>query len=248
LGFAALNPTYENLFGISNQSGGDTMELTGAMLMAAPREKVWQALNDPNVLVHCIPGCEEVQQVSPVETHTRVLLKMGPVRARFVGKIMMSDVRPAEGCTLDFQGSGGAAGFARGTSVVTLASEGEGTRLLYSASASVGGKLGQIGGRMIDASAKQMADQFFSALQAQLAGTPVVEAVQAAPPPDPDLPAEVAEAPQIAPPHQHRPVTATRIAAPASAPLMAEGVRALWFCLGALSTGFGVWLASQLVH
>jgi hypothetical protein len=78
-------------------------------------------------------------------------------------------------------------------------------------------------------------------LQAQLAGTPVVEAVQAAP-------AEAAEAPQIAQPHQHRPVTATRIAAPASGPLMAEGVRALWFCLGALSTGFGVWLASQLVR
>jgi len=222
------------------------MELTGVMLMAAPREKVWQALNDPNVLVHCIPGCEEVQQVSPTETHTRVLLKMGPVRARFVGKIVMSDIRPAEGCTLDFQGSGGAAGFARGKSVVTLASEGEGTRLQYSASASVGGKLGQIGGRMIDASARQMAEQFFSALQAQLAGTPVVEAVQAAP--TPDMPAAAAAAPQIAPPQQQRPVVATRAAAPASGPLMAEGVRALWFCLGALSTGFGVWLASQLVR
>lgn len=235
------------------------MELTGAMLMAAPREKVWQALNDPNVLVHCIPGCEEVQQVSPTETHTRVLLKMGPVRARFVGKILMSDIRPAEGCTLDFQGSGGAAGFARGTSVVTLASEGEGTRLQYSATASVGGKLGQIGGRMIDASAKQMAEQFFSALQAQLAGTPVAEAqaaeAQAAeairvtpaalPPAEPPPPAA---APQAAQPAMRPPVSAVKAAAPASTPLMAEGVRALWFCLGALSTGFGVWLASQLAR
>lgn len=229
------------------------MELTGAMLMAAPREKVWQALNDPNVLVHCIPGCEEVQQVSPTETHTRVLLKMGPVRARFIGKILMSDIRPAEGCTLDFQGSGGAAGFARGTSVVTLASEGGGTRLQYSAKASVGGKLGQIGGRMIDASARQMAEQFFSALQAQLAGTPAAEAVQAAPaveaaPMEEAPPVAAPSAPQAVQPAMHQPVSATRVAAPASTPLIAEGVRALWFCLGALSTGFGVWLASQLTR
>ena len=228
------------------------MELTGAMLMAAPREKVWQALNDPNVLVHCIPGCEEVQQLSPTETHTRVLLKMGPVRARFVGKIVMSDIRPAEGCTLAFQGSGGAAGFARGTSVVTLASEGDGTRLQYSATASVGGKLGQIGGRMIDASARQMAEQFFAALQAQLAGAPVAEAQQAPPAveaaahtsPQPQLPHQTQPQPQP----QHQPVSAVRAAVAASPPVMAEGVRALWFCLGALSTGFGVWLASQLMR
>ena len=220
------------------------MELTGAMLMAAPREKVWQALNDPNVLVHCIPGCEEVQQISPTETHTRVLLKMGPVRARFVGKIVMSDIRPAEGCTLDFQGSGGAAGFARGTSVVTLASEGEGTRLQYSASASVGGKLGQIGGRMIDASAKQMAEQFFSALQAQLAGTPAAVAPQETP----IVSAPQDATPQDATPPRHQPVSAVRPVAPLSSPLAGEGVRALWFGLGALSTGFGVWLASQLMR
>ena len=214
------------------------MELTGAMLIAAPREKVWDALNDPNVLVHCIPGCEEVQQISPTETHTRVLLKMGPVRARFVGKILMSEIRPAEGCTLNFQGSGGAAGFARGTSVVTLASEGDGTRLQYSATASVGGKLGQIGGRMIDASAKQMAEQFFSALQAQLTDVPALEAAQA-----PELESPVAPAPL------RPPVSAVRRAAPAPSPLLiGEGVRALWFCLGVLSTGFGVWLASMLTR
>lgn len=214
------------------------MELTGAMLIAAPREKVWDALNDPNVLVHCIPGCEEVQQISPTETHTRVLLKMGPVRARFVGKILMSEIRPAEGCTLNFQGSGGAAGFARGTSVVTLASEGDGTRLQYSATASVGGKLGQIGGRMIDASAKQMAEQFFSALQAQLTDVPALEAAQA-----PELESPVAPAPL------RPPVSAVRQAAPAPSPLLiGEGVRALWFCLGVLSTGFGVWLASMLTR
>ena len=227
------------------------MELTGAMLMAAPREKVWQALNDPNVLVHCIPGCEEVQQVSPTETHTRVLLKMGPVRARFVGKILMSDIRPAEGCTLDFQGSGGAAGFARGTSVVALASEGNGTRLQYSASASVGGKLGQIGGRMIDASARQMAEQFFTALQAQLAGAPVAEAAPVAETP-PAIEAPPVATPQAAPQPQAQPqpqpISAVRTPAQPSTPLLGEGVRALWFCLGALSTGFGIWLATLLMR
>ena len=225
------------------------MELTGAMLMAAPRERVWQALNDPNVLVHCIPGCEEVQQISPTETHTRVLLKMGPVRARFVGKILMSDIRPAEGCTLDFQGSGGAAGFARGTSVVALASEGDGTRLQYSATASVGGKLGQIGGRMIDASARQMAEQFFSALQAQLAGAPVAEAAPEAGPAieaPPSAPPQAA--PQAQPQPQLQPISAVRTPAQLSTPMLGEGVRALWFCLGALSTGFGVWLATLLMR
>ncbi len=122
--------------------------------------------------------------------------------------------------------------------MVTLASEGDGTRLQYSATASVGGKLGQIGGRMIDASAKQMAEQFFSALQAQLAGAPAIEGPQA-----PALESPVAPAPL------RPPVSAVRHAAPALSPLlMGEGVRALWFCLGVLSTGFGVWLASMLTR
>ena len=226
------------------------MELSGDLLIGAPRAKVWQALNDPGVLVHCIPGCEEVQRISPTETHTRVLLKMGPVRARFVGKILMTDILPDQGCTLNFEGSGGAAGFARGTSVVSLDGEGDQTRLRYSANASVGGKLGQIGGRMIDASAKQMADQFFSALQARLAsvpgdeGTPTV-ALEGAH----DAMAKVSAT--ALPPVTATlaaPITATRAPMPPPMPsMLSEGTRVLWFCLGALSTGFGVWIASRLI-
>ena len=87
------------------------MELNGDIFIDAARERVWQALNDPQVLLASIPGGEEVRQLSPTETHVRVLIKMGPVRARFVGKILMSEVRANEGCVMNFEGSGGAAGF-----------------------------------------------------------------------------------------------------------------------------------------
>ena len=132
------------------------MELHGEQIIRAPRQQVWEALNDPVILSRCIPGCEEITKVSDSETHTRVALKIGPVRARFSGKIFMTDVVDASACTLTFEGAGGAAGFAKGRSGVTLSDEAQGTRLSYSVEASVGGKLGQIGGRLIDSSAKKM--------------------------------------------------------------------------------------------
>lgn len=202
------------------------MELNGDILITAARERVWQALNDPQVLLASIPGCEEVKQLSPTETHVRVLIKLGPVRARFVGKILMSEVHANEGCVLNFEGSGGAAGFAKGRSTVSLASEGSDTRLSYTAEASVGGKLGQIGGRMIDASAKQTADQFFQAFSAQL-GAPLAAA------------AVTTEAQPIA-------IATRTVAAPPAA--TGEGVRVLWFALGAAATAFGFWIAKALGH
>ena len=144
------------------------MELQGSVTMTASPEQVWQALNDPEVLRQCIPGCEEVQQISPEEMHARVLLRMGPVRARFAGKVKMTDVRPLQGYTLNFEGSGGSAGFARGSSVITLTAAQGGTQLSYTAQASVAGKLGQIGGRLMDASAGQLADKFFNSFKAHL--------------------------------------------------------------------------------
>jgi len=134
------------------------MELTGDILIAAPRDKVWAGLNDPEVLTRCIPGCEGMEATSPTERTARVAVKVGPVRARFVGHIRMEDVRINEGCTLHFEGSGGAAGMAKGHSSVALADDAGGTRLRYTTQASIGGKLGQVGGRMIDAAAKQMAE------------------------------------------------------------------------------------------
>lgn len=209
------------------------MELNGDILIGAPRERVWQALNDPRVLLASIPGGEEVRQISPTETHVRVLIKMGPVRARFVGKILMSEVRPGEGCTLNFEGTGGAAGFASGRSTVALADEAAGTRLRYTASASVGGKLGQIGGRMIDASAKQTADQFFDAFGKQLgaaAPEPAIVATGASETP--------AFAPRVAVAASSRPAT--------TGSALSESIRALWFVLGAGATAFGFWISKAL--
>lgn len=204
------------------------MELTGDILIGAPREKVWAGLNDPEILTRCIPGCEGMEATSPTERTARVAVKVGPVRARFVGHVRMEDIRPDEGCVLRFEGSGGAAGMAKGHSNVELADEAGGTRLRYTAHASIGGKLGQVGGRMIDAASKQMADQFFTAFNEQMVG---------APPADAATPGVAATPGATAAP---RPALAPR-AAPGG-----EGVRVLWFLLGALSTGFGVWIASVL--
>ena len=141
------------------------MELQGSVTIPAAPAQVWHALNDPEVLRKCIPGCEEVRQISPQEMHARVMLKLGPVRANFVGKVLLTNVRPLLGCTLNFEGSGGSAGFAKGSSVISLASVPQGTQVDYTAQASVAGKLGQIGGRLMDASARQMADRFFAAFK-----------------------------------------------------------------------------------
>jgi carbon monoxide dehydrogenase subunit G len=213
------------------------MELTGDILIGAPREKVWAGLNDPEILTRCIPGCESMEATSPTERTARVAVKVGPVRARFVGHVRMEDIRPDEGCVLRFQGSGGAAGMAKGQSNVELSDEAGGTRLRYTAQASIGGKLGQVGGRMIDAASKQMADQFFAAFNEQMVGVPVQET-------EPAQPAKTATAPgasaATSPAFVPRSIQAPQPAA------TGEGVRVLWFVLGALSTGFGVWIASLL--
>lgn len=225
------------------------MELNGDILMAAPRKEVWAAINDPAVLARCIPGCEGMEATSDTERTARVAVKIGPVRARFSGRIRMQDVRVAEACTLQFEGSGGAAGMAKGQSSLSLSDEGDGTRLRYTAQASVGGKLGQVGGRMIDAAAKQMADQFFVALQSELArGNEPPAASQTgvqASGPVPEQPATgaVEQAPPVVAAVRASAVVSQGHAAPAAC---GEGVRVLWFALGALSTGFGVWIASML--
>lgn len=225
------------------------MELTGDMLLAAPREKVWLALNDTDILSRCIPGCEEITRVSDTETHARVVIKVGPVRARFVGKILMDDIVPGESCTLKFEGSGGAAGFAKGHSRVRLADQPDGaTQLQYTANASVGGKLGQIGARMIDASARQMAEIFFRNLQGCLAPAqapseaPVASAEAVASPASSVPPASARPAP--AP----RPSTVAPAVVTTAAAAAGESVRILWFLLGSASTGFGVWLASHFIR
>lgn len=231
------------------------MELSGDILIGAPRAKVWDGLNDAEVLVRSIPGCESMEVISPTERAARVMVKVGPVRARFTGHVRMEDIRPGEGCTLHFEGSGGPAGMAKGHSAVSLADEDGGTRLNYTVQASVGGKLGQVGGRMIDAAAKQMADQFFTAFNAAVGeAAPLVEVgptTEIAPqaPTEPPGPAAAGQAVPAPSPVPAAAVPAPRVVRPPAPPTPApvgESVRILWFALGALSTGFGVWIASLL--
>ena len=176
------------------------MELNGSVTIPAPAEAVWLALNNPDTLRRCIPGCEEVRQISPTEMHARVALRMGPVRATFVGKVLLTDVRPPVGCTLNFEGSGGGAGFAKGSSVIALTEVPSGTQLDYTTQASVAGKLGQIGGRLMDASAKQLADRFFTAFKAEVGGEATTEATAETQTPGAAL---LAPAAVVNPPHKY---------------------------------------------
>tara|TARA_Y100000588_G_C13882895_1_gene765279 strand:+ start:184 stop:771 length:588 start_codon:yes stop_codon:yes gene_type:complete len=137
------------------------MDMTGEYRIPAPREKVWEALNDPEVLKTCIPGCETLTKDSDTELSATVSTKVGPVSAKFTGKVTLSDINPPEGYKISGEGQGGVAGFAKGGAEVKLEEDGNETVLTYNATAQVGGKLAQIGSRLIDSTAKKMAGQFF---------------------------------------------------------------------------------------
>ncbi len=137
------------------------MDMTGDYRIEAPREKVWQALNDPEVLKLCIPGCEELTKDSDGGFSAKVKTKVGPVSAKFSGKVTLSDLNPPESYTISGEGQGGAAGFAKGGAKVRLAEDGAATQLSYEVNAQVGGKLAQIGSRLIDGTARKLAGQFF---------------------------------------------------------------------------------------
>lgn len=146
------------------------MEMTGEYRIPAPRETVWQALNDPEVLKACIPGCEELEKESDTSFTATVKAKIGPVSARFKGAVTLEDMRPPEGYRIVGEGKGGVAGFGKGGATVNLAEDGDETVLTYEAEAKVGGKLAQIGSRLIQGSAKKMADQFFQNFVDHLSG------------------------------------------------------------------------------
>ena len=146
------------------------MEITGEQLIPLPQAEVWRALNDPEVLKACIAGCEAIERVSDTEYRVVMVASVGPVKAKFNGKLVLSDLNPPNSYSLSFEGSGGAAGFGKGSAQVSLKAEGAATRLSYSAKASVGGKLAQVGSRLIDGVARKMADDFFAAFKEKLAG------------------------------------------------------------------------------
>jgi hypothetical protein len=145
------------------------MDMTGERRIAASRETVWQALNDPAVLKASIPGCESLERLSDTDMKATASVKIGPISARFNGAVHLSDIDPLHGYTIGGEGQGGVAGFAKGGAKVRLEPDGGATLLQYEVHAQVGGKLAQLGARLIDATAKQMADSFFDRFSAQLA-------------------------------------------------------------------------------
>ena len=138
------------------------MELADEIVINAPKDQVYAALNDPEVLKKCIPGCEELVQHSDTELEAKVVLKVGPVKARFGGEVTLDKSGAPEAFSLSGQGNGGAAGHAKGGADVTLTADGDTTVLKYVAKAQIGGKIAQLGGRLIQGTAKKLAGKFFT--------------------------------------------------------------------------------------
>ena len=207
------------------------MEMTGERRIGAPRERVWEALNDPAVLQAAIPGCESVERIGDDQFQAKVSMKLGPMSAKFGGKVTLSNIVPPASYTISGEGQGGAMGFAKGGADVALDELGPSDTLLrYNVKAQVGGKMAQLGARLIDATAKQMSDQFFDRFAAALAPPPPAPA-GAAP--------EAAAAPRPAP----RPIPAAPAGisildllpeAPYGIPLLAWAGGAIWLVIMAL--------------
>jgi len=146
------------------------MTMTGEQQLAAPREKVWAALNDSEVLKVCIPGCESLEKNSDTEFQVVATNKVGPVKARFKGKVRLTDLNPPNSYKISGEGDGGIAGFAKGGATVTLTEKDGGTLLSYNVEAQIGGKIAQLGQRLINGVAKKLADDFFAKFATAVTG------------------------------------------------------------------------------
>jgi hypothetical protein len=138
------------------------MDMTGEFRIPAPRQQVWEALNDPAILGQAIPGCQSIEKLSDTEFAAKMLSKVGPVKARFATKLTLTHLNPPASYTIAGEGQGGVAGFAKGSADVTLEEDGRDTVLRYSARLQTGGKLAQVGSRLLGATARKMANRFFS--------------------------------------------------------------------------------------
>jgi uncharacterized protein len=146
------------------------MDMKGEYRIPAPQQAVWEALNDPETLKACIPGCETIEKTSDTEMTATVKAKVGPVSARFKGKVTLSDLNPPNSYRISGEGQGGPAGFGKGGATVSLEQDGSDTILRYEATAQVGGKLAQIGARLVDGAAKKIANEFFSNFATHVGG------------------------------------------------------------------------------
>lgn len=203
------------------------MKMTGEQRIAAPREKVWAALNDPEVLRQCIPGCQSLTKEADDRLRATVEIKIGPIGAKFDGVVTLSDLNPPESYTITGQGQGGTVGSARGGAKVQLAAAGQETVLSYEVDAEVGGRLAQLGGPIIDATAKQLAGKFFQKFGETVGGT---------------LAAPV-------PMTGETPVTAAAAPAPSPAPVRRQGAPWAWIALVVLALVTGYYIGiSQTAH
>lgn len=210
-----------------------SMEIAGESLVPAPQQRVWDALNDPEVLKACIAGCQRLDKVSDTEFSAIVTTRVGPISATFRGTVNLSELDPPNSYTLTGRGQGGAAGFAKMVSRVSLQGQGDQTLLRYTAHAEVGGKLASVGSRLVQSVAKKNADDFFAAFTRQLSGPEVSQAeapAGAAPSPAPARPAVPVAMPAALP-------AGGGLGAPVPAWLVLFGTglgAALGYCLGLL--------------
>lgn len=158
------------------------MELVSEQRILASRERVYAALNDPAILQQCIPGCESLDKVSDTEMTATVTLRVGPVTAKFKGRVTLSNLSPPESYTITGEGTGGAAGFAKGSAAIRLVEEGDATLLRYEVRADVGGRLAQMGGRLIDSTARALAGRFFEEFRARVESAGAATSIHEAPP------------------------------------------------------------------
>ncbi|MEX3010536.1 carbon monoxide dehydrogenase subunit G [Hoeflea sp. TYP-13] len=208
------------------------MNLTGQYTIAAPRQDVWMALNDPDVLKRCIPGCESLEKISDTDFIGRVTMKVGAVKARLKGNVILADVEPPNGYTIVGQGQGGVAGFAKGRAQVTLTETDDGgTVLQYEAAAELGGKLAAVGSRVLQGIAKKMADDFFGKFAAHFCNEGKVSApvLQVAPAGT----ASVAETDSV----RATPAETTRL--PSTRNLAGTARDLIWFVIG-VAVGAGL--------
>jgi carbon monoxide dehydrogenase subunit G len=230
------------------------MDMTGEYRIAAPRETVWAALNDPDVLRSCIAGCETLDKTSDTEFTAKVKAKVGPVSASFAGKVNLTDIDPPKGYRIVGEGTGGAAGFAKGGATVALAEDGpDATVLTYTAEAQVGGKLAQIGSRLIQGTAKKMADDFFAKFAEAVgrpataaADAPALDEAAAAPAAAPsaagvdEAPPQAAASPATDAPT--RPAASARTAAPPPAVSVLGGVpQPVWIAIVVAAVAIALW-------
>jgi hypothetical protein len=176
------------------------MDMTGERRIAAPRQVVWEALNDTTTLKASIPGCESLEKTDDTHMKATAAVKLGPISARFNGAVTLSDIDAPNSYTITGEGQGGVAGFAKGGAKVFLTDDAGATLLKYEVNAQVGGKLAQLGARLIDATAKQMAEQFFTKFSGEVQKLVPAEAAPAEAAPTEAAPVPEAAAPPVAPP------------------------------------------------